>query len=77
MERTEIKTLLPEELAAEFKAMGLPAFRAKQVFRWIHRQAASFAEMTDLPLALREALEQKYRFTSRKCCANRSLPMGL
>ena len=66
MERTEIKALLPEELAAEFKAMGLPAFRAKQVFRWIHRQAASFAEMTDLPLALRETLEQKYRFTSPK-----------
>ncbi len=66
MERTEIKALLPEELTQAFREMGLPAFRAKQVFKWIHRQVSSFSEMTDLPRSLREQLEEKYRFTAPK-----------
>ena len=41
--------------------MGLPAYRAGQVFRWLHRGAGSFGEMTDLPKSLRDILEEKYR----------------
>ena len=62
--KREIRSLLPGELEAEFKALGLPAYRAKQVFRWLHRGASSFGEMTDLPRALRETLEEKYRLSA-------------
>jgi len=45
------------EIAALFLEMGLPAFRAKQVFSWIHK-AADFDEMTNLPKELREKLKE-------------------
>ncbi|HWC86960.1 MAG TPA: 23S rRNA (adenine(2503)-C(2))-methyltransferase RlmN [Solirubrobacteraceae bacterium] len=35
---------------------GEPAFRARQVWRWVARGASDFADMTDLPRSLREAL---------------------
>ena len=55
----DIKSMTPEELAAFFKELGQPAFRAKQVFRWLYRGVTSFDEMTDLPKALREQLEER------------------
>ena len=61
MERCDIRSLLPEELETQFGEMGLPAFRAGQVFRWIHRGAGSFEEMTDLPKTLRQTLGERYR----------------
>jgi 23S rRNA (adenine2503-C2)-methyltransferase len=44
--------LLDRVLAAQ----GEPRFRARQVWEWIARGAASYAEMTNLPAALREEL---------------------
>ncbi|MBE3582870.1 MAG: 23S rRNA (adenine(2503)-C(2))-methyltransferase RlmN [Limnochordaceae bacterium] len=39
-----------------------PRYRARQLFEWIQaRSARSFAEMTSLPLSLRQELEQKAR----------------
>ena len=60
---TDIKSLTPEELAAELKTLGEPAFRARQIFSWLHRGVESFGEMTDLPKALREKLAGEYRLT--------------
>jgi len=51
---------LPGEIAEELKAMGQPAYRAKQVFDWVSRGAESFDEMTNLPKQLRSALDGKY-----------------
>jgi len=46
--------LLPEELNV---ALSLrPSFRGRQVFRWIASGAATFSDMTDLPVADRERL---------------------
>ena len=46
-----------EQLAAR---MAEPAMRGRQLARWIYRRrASSFAEMTDLPKALRERLAQE------------------
>ena len=45
------------ELTAWCREQGLPAFRGKQIFRWIH-QCADFDGMTNLSLALREQLKQ-------------------
>jgi 23S rRNA (adenine2503-C2)-methyltransferase len=52
--------MLPEEIAAEFKTMGLPGFRAKQVFSWLSRGVRSFEEMTDLSKDLRAKLADSY-----------------
>ena len=55
---TDIKSMNLEELSAFLKEMGQPAFRAKQVFQWLHRGVRSFDEMTNLSKALREQLAQ-------------------
>ena len=54
---TDLKSMTPEELEAYFKELGQPKFRAIQVFRWLHRGAESFDEMTNLPKDLRERLK--------------------
>lgn len=47
----------PEEWAEVLGAAGEPAYRAGQVFRWIHgRGVLDASRMTDLPRALRERL---------------------
>ena len=49
-------------LAALLKSWGEPAFRARQLHKWIHeRHAGRFADMTDLPAALRQRLEENAR----------------
>ncbi len=56
-----ISSLTLEELAAEMQAMGQPAFRAKQIFHWVHQKLADrFAAMTDQPKALLAKLEQEF-----------------
>ena len=46
--------VLLEQTLAE---LGHPAYRARQVWRWAAEGAQGFAEMTDLPLELRAALQ--------------------
>ena len=58
--KINLRALLPGEIAEELKAMGQPAYRAKQVFDWDSRGAESFDEMTNLPKQLRSALDGKY-----------------
>jgi 23S rRNA (adenine2503-C2)-methyltransferase len=43
---------------------GEPPFRARQIWRWAAAGAEGFREMTDLPQALREALESELPFSS-------------
>ena len=58
---TDIKSLTKEELNSEIKALGLPAFRANQIYKWLHKEGVcSFDEMTDLSKQLRETLKEKY-----------------
>ena len=38
----DIRAMTPEELAAELREMGEPAFRSRQIFAWLHRGAGSF-----------------------------------
>lgn len=52
--------MLPEEIAAEFKELGLPGYRAGQVFRWLGRGVTSFEQMSDLPKNLRHQLDEIY-----------------
>src|SRR5262245_20810847 len=47
----------PGELRAWMQELGEPAYRGAQIARWLYgRGAREFAEMTDLPAALRERL---------------------
>ena len=46
------------EITAWIREQGYPAFRGKQIFRWIH-QGADFSEMTNLPETMREKLKQE------------------
>src|SRR5947199_4225353 len=43
---------------------GEPSFRARQVWGWAARGAAGYAEMTDIPAQLRDALERELPFSS-------------
>ena len=49
--------LTPEELGDFLKSLGQPAFRAGQVFTWLHRGVA-FADMGNLPATLRAQLNE-------------------
>ena len=56
-EKTDIKSMDLEELKPFFSDMGEKAFRAKQVYEWLHvRQVESFEEMTNLSKTLRESV---------------------
>lgn len=55
-----LKSMTLPELSALLKEMGQPAFRAKQLYGWLHRGVRSYEEMTNLPGALRAALAEKY-----------------
>lgn len=55
---TDIKSMTLEEIGDYLKSLGQPAFRAKQVFSWLHRGATSFEEMSDLPKDLRQRLAE-------------------
>lgn len=57
MEPTDIKSMTLPELQNAILELGLPKFRAAQIYSWIHeRQAESFDEMTNLSKDLRASL---------------------
>jgi 23S rRNA (adenine2503-C2)-methyltransferase len=64
--------LLNETLAAA----GEPAFRARQVWRWASQGASAYAEMTDLPAALRARLEEHVPFSSLEVVTQREARDG-
>ena len=61
--KTDLKSMTLAQMQAELRALGEPAFRAKQVFTWLHRGAESFGEMTNLSKPLREKLDGLYTIT--------------
>ena len=61
MQKTCISSYTLEQLAEQLKAMGQPAFRAKQIFHWLHQKLVTeFSAMTDQPKALLAKLEEEY-----------------
>ena len=55
-----LKSMTLPEISAVLKELGQPAFRAKQLFSWLHKGVRSFDEMTNLPQTLRETLAKEY-----------------
>lgn len=56
-----LRDLDKEEIAEVVKALGAPAYRAGQIFKWAQKEGVgSFDEMTDIPKALRGKLSENY-----------------
>lgn len=50
-----------DELSESLKSLGLPTFRAKQVWQWLQQKGvSSFDEMTNLSKQLRDSLSEQY-----------------
>ncbi|MGC2236840.1 MAG: 23S rRNA (adenine(2503)-C(2))-methyltransferase RlmN [Pyrinomonadaceae bacterium] len=59
MEKLHLTGLKTNELAEFVASIGEPKYRAKQIFKGLHeRRLLSFDEMTDLPKAFREKLNE-------------------
>ncbi|MBQ7328547.1 MAG: 23S rRNA (adenine(2503)-C(2))-methyltransferase RlmN [Oscillospiraceae bacterium] len=56
----KLKSMTIPEIGVILKELGQPAFRAKQVYSWLHKGVRSYEEMTNLPKALRDTLQEKY-----------------
>lgn len=67
MEKKDLKSFSLEELTQEILSLGEKAFRAKQLYEWMHvKLAAGLEEMTNIPKALKEKLAENYQYTSLK-----------
>ena len=44
-----LKSMTQQEIAGVLKDMGQPAFRAKQLFSWLHKGVRSYDQMTNIP----------------------------
>ena len=55
-----LKSMTAAEIGQVLKELGQPAFRAKQVFSWLHKGVKSYEQMSNLPKVLRDTLEEKY-----------------
>lgn len=64
---TDIKSLTLQELKTELTAMGEKAFRAGQMYDWMHKRLAeSFDEMTNLSQAMRSACKERFDYVTLK-----------
>ncbi len=67
MNKRDILSLTLPELTAFFTEIGEPAYRAKQVFRWLHvSRIKNFAEMLNLSAQIRAVLDKNFYITSLK-----------
>ena len=64
--KQDIKSMTLAEMTQALKAMGQPAFRAKQVYTWLHKGVTDFEEMTNLSKELRAKLDETYYITAPK-----------
>ncbi len=65
MFKKDIKSLTLEELYKEIKDMGEPAFRAKQLYEWMHvKMAENYEEMSNIPKALKDKCQERFTYIS-------------
>ena len=63
----DIKSLTLPQLKMEMEALGEKAFRAKQLYEWMHvKLARSYEEMTNIPKSLIAKCEEHFVYTSVK-----------
>jgi 23S rRNA (adenine2503-C2)-methyltransferase len=60
MSKVDLKNLTQAQLIEYVKELGLPLFRARQIFSWLYRPGiTSFAQMTDINKELRATLSDQ------------------
>lgn len=63
--KKDIKSLNNEELAEWVRENSLPAFRAKQIFSWLHKSGVlDFSEMSNVSKDLRNKLSEEFYISS-------------
>jgi 23S rRNA (adenine2503-C2)-methyltransferase len=71
LNRKDLKSMTLSEMKTAFA--GQPAFRALQVYHWLHRGVSDFEEMTNLPREFRTKLAAEYYIAAagikRKYCS--------
>lgn len=73
---TDIRTMSLQEIEKLVAELGQPKFRSKQLYEWLHTHlAVSYDEMTNVPKALRQSLEEKFLFLRQTLSTNRFLAM--
>lgn len=61
MDKKDIRSYTYSELQEEMQGFGEKAFRARQIYEWLHvKLADSFDEMTNLSKSLRQRLDKAY-----------------
>ncbi len=59
--KKNLRSLSSEQIIQFFESIDEPSFRANQVDQWLwQKQAKTFDEMTNLPLSVREALDENF-----------------
>lgn len=72
-ERKDIRSMTLPELTEDITALGLPRFRAGQIYSWLHQKyVSSFADMTNLSKDLRASLEEQYEIFDAKTVLKRT-----
>ena len=57
MEKIRITSLSRQQLTDHVKELGQPAFRAGQIFKWLHQRGVTdFSQMTDISKTLAATL---------------------
>lgn len=73
MNKKDIKSLNFEQLKEEMASINEKAFRAKQIYEWLHvKLVESFDEMSNLSKPLRDKLKENYEIVSVKEVASRT-----
>ena len=60
----DLRSMTLPELTQAIKDMGFPAFRAKQLYQWMHvKLVRSYEEMTNIPASMAAFLAEQYPLT--------------
>ena len=64
MNKPDLKDFTLDQLTEFVESLGLPAFRARQIFSWLYRPGIKdFSQMTDISKELRAGLAEKAYFS--------------
>lgn len=58
--KKNLRDFTENELSELMKSMQQPAFRGRQIFKWLYTDIEDFDDMTDVPKSLREMLRGNY-----------------
>ncbi len=77
MDASNVFGMTEQELESAFTELGLPGYRAEQVFYWLYNRGVKcFDEMGNLPKTLRAELAQSFRIDRPEVLSERSSSDG-